>query len=92
MKKINWLDLITRVVIWVLSIFVIYLLILEIFGNSPQVDSVQNAVIAIIGAGIFSLYTKMNDMNYRLGRIDSKLDGLATQFSAMAKDFKEHVK
>jgi len=87
--KIDLFDLTTRIIMWILSLIVIYMLILKIIGRSPTLDTIFGSLLGIIGVGLLNLYYKFGRFE---GEIKTKLDNLIDSFKALAKDFKEHIK
>jgi len=70
------------IIIWIL--FIISLLVVGwyIFGNSP---TIEQALLVLIISFLFVINTKISQMGVKLEISEKK-------FSALAKDFKEHIK
>ncbi len=83
--KFDLHDIVIKILMLVLGIILIIMIILKLIGSSPTTDS-------IFGVAIGLLITAVYHLTYKVGRIESKLDNLASQFSALAKDFKEYVR
>ncbi len=76
---------ITEALFWTLILLSIFLLLWKIFGNSPTSDMV---IYPIVIALVVKSWTTSED----IATIKSKLGNLERQFSALAEDFKEHLK
>lgn len=90
--KRNYLNLILTILVVIFSLIIIYQLILKISGYSPTDFAIIYSFIGLLITNTFIIYGKFNGINYKLGRLESKLDNLINQFSALASDFKEHLK
>lgn len=83
-KKTEWVPLISKFIMWVLGILLIYFLLLKILGESPTSDTIFAVTLGMLGANVMYL-------NYQLGKIDSNIKHLSNQFQALASDFKKHL-
>jgi len=88
---INYLNLILTIFAVIFSLMIIYFLILKITGHSPTDIIILYSLVGLIITNMFVIYGKFGGINYKLGRLEGKLDSLINQFSRMATDFKEHT-
>lgn len=73
--KVDYFELLTKTIMWILGIIVIYMLILKITGHSPTAEAV---IIAFTGI----IVTNLLFLNYKIGRHEEK-------FNNIRKDIKE---
>lgn len=61
--KIDYFDLITKAIMWILGIAAIYMLLLKITDHSPTIDAILTTVIGIMAMGLLNLYYHFGEFN-----------------------------
>lgn len=85
MKQIDYFDLVTKTVMWVLGIIAIYMLVLKITGHSPTMDTILATFVGIMVMGMLNLY-------YHLGEFNSFIKETFPRFEKRVQESFEHVK
>ncbi len=62
-KHIDYFELLTKTMMWILGIIVIYMLILKIIGHSPTTETVLISFIGIITISLLNLYYRFGEFN-----------------------------
>lgn len=84
-KKKDIVEIVTTVIALVFGLILVVMLILKITGHSPSVDDLQNIFMGTIMALLVNII-------YKLGKMESTLHNSSKQFSALAGNFKEHLR
>lgn len=87
-KKYNFLDIvqvILTIILIIFGLFVLYQIILKLFGGSW---TTENVVIAILLAVLGIVFTN----SIQLARLRSDHNSLSNQFKCLANDFKFHIR
>lgn len=83
-KKVDYLTIIIYILLILFAIFVIYQLIIKIFGGSWETQDIIIALLILIIGFVFNLTIKSS-------RLDANFSNLKNSFCNLAKDFKEHL-
>lgn len=73
------------VISWAALIFALVMLLWYVFGNSPTEFFTLVAILVAIAARMESIAVKM-------ARVETRMNYFERGFSALAKDFKHHIK
>ncbi len=60
---VDYFDLITKTVMWILGIIVVYMLIVKILGHSPTTEAIVLSLMGIFGMGLLHLYYHYGQFN-----------------------------
>lgn len=63
-SKIDYFDLVTKAVMWILGIIAIYMLVLKITGHSPAIDAILTTFTGVIAMGLLNLYYHFGEFNH----------------------------
>ncbi len=87
--KSEYVQLATKIVIWILGSILIYWLILKLTGHSPTMDQLILIGEGLIIGFLFKLQRDIheNRIEIKINRI--KIKNIDRNFIALAKDFKE---
>ncbi|MEM4264112.1 MAG: hypothetical protein QW666_04450 [Candidatus Woesearchaeota archaeon] len=84
-KIMNTIIWIFTLITWASGLLAIYWIILKLTGHSPTEFQMLTALI-VANIGLTT------GVIYKLGKVASDVSFLKVQFSALARDFKEHIK
>ena len=88
-KIINIVIWIFTILAWAIGLLSIYWIILKLTGHSPTEFQMLTALIV---ANLGLTFTMAIGIFYKLGKMSSDISFLKSQFSTLARDFKEHAK
>jgi len=91
-QKIDYFDLVTKAVMWILGIIAIYMLILKITGHSPTIDTILMTVIGILAVGLLNLYYHFGEINNFINRTFPRFENNIKESFEKAKDDSKELK
>ncbi|MBM3234646.1 hypothetical protein FJZ19_06155 [Candidatus Pacearchaeota archaeon] len=85
------LNILILILLIAFSIFIIYQLIIKIFGGSWTTESIIVSLVLLIIASLFVIAGFLISISRTIGKIETKLNNLKDSFCNLAKDFKHHL-
>ncbi len=83
-KTKDVLNIFLYILLIIFSVYIIYQLILKIFGGSWQTEDIVIALLILIIGSVLNITIK-------LAKLETNFSNLKTSFCSLAKDFKEHL-
>ena len=91
-RTLDWVRIVSKLIVWICGSIIIYWLILKITGHSPTTDQVLISTMGILGmlqiATLTLLIKFMIDMSSFRGHTEHHIKECDRRFYALAKDFK----
>jgi len=84
-EKIDFFDLIMKILLVFVGLFICYQIVRIILGGSWLSDQVNTALLSVI-LGLCILLVKRNEANHQ------RINHFSRSFSSLAEDFKSHMK
>lgn len=78
-EKKDWVEIVTKSVIWILGIVLIYMLVLKILGHSPIYETIFGVALGVIVAQLFN-------MSYKVGKLEGDIASVKNTFHYVKED------